>query len=333
MTTRQALPGLLAGALGLAAGMYGFVTEQPFAGVIAGLFALAATATCVRLASRLEDEVLLRHGLADDLDAGAADDTGGDADIADQAPPGGDDGGRDTDAPAPPYRDDERNGGGGRGTDAPAPVDAGRERAGGSEENDPDRRGRRDTTPSGDEPDPEVELDVEPLIEPLVQSFALPIDESAGLADHETGLFNETFFHVVLENRIAAARRHLRPVAVVLLEVVHGLPRDVPAAVEPGGVADILMETLREADTACRLRDGQFALLLEDTPETGAIWTVERIRRQLVATTDGVTVWAGIACYPAHALTIETVLVAAEQALLAAREWRQDRIEVATASE
>ena len=185
---------------------------------------------------------------------------------------------------------------------------------------------------------PEPELPEPELPEPelMVGSLpsTLPTDEgSAALADLETGLFNENFFHVVLETRIASARRHLRPLAVVLIDVVHGLANDEPEPLDPCGVADVLMETLRDADTACRLDNGYFALLLEDTPETGAIWTVERIRRQLVADQDGVTVWAGIACYPAHALAVDSVLDAADRALIAAREWRQDRIEVATATE
>lgn len=158
-------------------------------------------------------------------------------------------------------------------------------------------------------------------------------DSPDSLIDKRTGLFSESFFRVALESRIAAARRHLRPVAMVLLEVVEGLPTDEPTSAEATLVADTIKDTLREADTSCRLRSGYFALLLEDTPENGAIWTVERIRRQLVASRDGLTVWAGVACYPAHAFSPEEILLAAERALVSAREWRQDRIEVAAAAE
>jgi two-component system cell cycle response regulator len=158
-------------------------------------------------------------------------------------------------------------------------------------------------------------------------------DEPAELIDPATGLFSESFFLVALDSRIAAARRHLRPIAMVLIEVVEGLPTDDPSDVEATIVAETIKETLREADTACRLRNGYFALLLEDTPENGAIWTVERIRRQLAELRDGLTVWAGVACYPAHAFSSDEILIASEQALVAAREWRQDRIEVAAAAE
>ncbi len=153
--------------------------------------------------------------------------------------------------------------------------------------------------------------------------------DSDPLIDQSTGLFSENFFLVALESRIAAARRHLRPVAIVILEVVEGLPGNDPVPTEADVVTEAIKATLREADTACRLRNGDFALLLEDTPENGAIWTVERIRRYLADRTANLTLWAGVACYPAHAFGPNEVLEAADTALEAAREWRQDRIEVA----
>ncbi len=152
------------------------------------------------------------------------------------------------------------------------------------------------------------------------------------LTDAETNLFNEDFFTVALESRVAAARRHLRPLAMVLVEVVEGLPTD-PRPFDATTVAARIRETIREADIPCRLRSGYFAILLEDTPENGAIWTVERIRRQLTEANEGLTVWAGIACYPAHAFSTSEIVAAADQALVTAREWPQDRIEVAAAGE
>ena len=41
--------------------------------------------------------------------------------------------------------------------------------------------------------------------------------------------------------------------------------------------------------------------------------------------------WAGVACYPAHGFTTDEILDRADNALDMAREWRQDRIEVASA--
>jgi len=156
-------------------------------------------------------------------------------------------------------------------------------------------------------------------------------DDDASLTDDATGLFNEQFFRVSLDTRVSAARRHLRPVAVVLVQVSQGVREGAPEPVAPDLVAEGVRATLRDADTACRLDDGRFALILEDAPENGAVWTVERVRRALAVVRPGQTLWAGIACYPAHAFDAWELYDRAEKALEAAREWHQDRIEVATA--
>jgi GGDEF domain-containing protein len=169
-------------------------------------------------------------------------------------------------------------------------------------------------------------LDNESELEPVED-----IDGEGSLTDASTGLFNEQFFRVSLDTRVSAARRHLRPVAVVLVQVSEGVREGAPSPVAPDLVAEGVRATLRDADTACRLDDGRFALILEDTPENGAVWTVERVRRALALERPGQTLWAGIACYPAHAFDAWDLFDRAANALEAAREWHQDRIEVATA--
>jgi len=155
--------------------------------------------------------------------------------------------------------------------------------------------------------------------------------QADALTDGATGLFSEGYFTVALDARIASARRNLKPVAVVVMEIIQGLNEALPQPVDPARVAQCIKATIREADTACRLLDGGFALVLEDTAENGAIWTVERIRRSLTGADPALTMWAGVACYPAHGFTAEEILDRADLALDMAREWRQDRIEVASA--
>lgn len=191
-------------------------------------------------------------------------------------------------------------------------------------------------------PTPTVVLPNTPPLDDGVPGVPLPPTATGGpaarssresdlLADPQTGLFSEGYFRVALDARISAARRHLRPVAVVILDVVQGLDSGRPVAADPKLVAESIAATVRDADTACRMDDGRFALVLEDTPENGAIWTVERVRRRLAEAAPGQTLWAGVACYPAHAFDSDEILAQTEQALQAAREWRQDRIEVAVA--
>ena len=157
-----------------------------------------------------------------------------------------------------------------------------------------------------------------------------PVDPNAAeLTDPETGLYGEGYFLASVEQRISAARRHLRPVAVALVEVVLDPSAAEPTHADATAVTDAIAATLRDADTACRLSDGRFAVILEDTPENGAIWTIERIRRRLAESVDMCTLWAGLSCYPAHGFDTNEILSQAELALTAARDWPQDRIEVA----
>jgi len=141
------------------------------------------------------------------------------------------------------------------------------------------------------------------------------------LHESESGLLNEAYFRAALPNRVATARRVLRPISVVLSRIA------TPEHARQ--VAFGLLDTLRESDTACRLDDGGFALILEDTPENGAVWTMERLRRLLSDQGTDVVIWAGVASYPAHALEAPSLVHLAERALADATQWAQSRIEVA----
>ena len=163
---------------------------------------------------------------------------------------------------------------------------------------------------------------------------AAPVARPAGddITDPDTGVFTQVFFDASLGKRISAARRGLRPLTVAMMEVVEHVGEPGMTQTTPKPVAEILVEVLREADTVARMDSGVFAVLLEDTPENGAIWTLERIRRKISEDLQGCTVRAGMSCYPAYAFDAKQLVDQSLAALDAAREWRQDRIEVTTAS-
>ena len=143
------------------------------------------------------------------------------------------------------------------------------------------------------------------------------------LRDADTGLLNEDYFRAALPNRVATARRVLRPISIAILALE-------PEESSPG-VAYALQDTLRDSDTACRLGDGRFALLLEDTPEDGAVLTLERLRQLLADQGVDVQLWGGVAAYPAHALEAGELLALAEGALADARGTEGGGIGVAPA--
>jgi GGDEF domain-containing protein len=140
------------------------------------------------------------------------------------------------------------------------------------------------------------------------------------LRDADSGLLNEAYLRAALPNRVATARRALRPLSLGLVVI------DEQAATQ---LTFALLDTLRESDTACRMNDGGFAVLLEDTPDSGAAWTIERVRRLLVEQGIESPMWAGIASYPAHALEAHDLLRLAVLALHDAQLWDTSRIEIA----
>ena len=116
---------------------------------------------------------------------------------------------------------------------------------------------------------------------------------------------------------------------MALFEVVDGLPDGPVIPSDPKVVTAMIRATLRTSDVAARMGDGAYGLMLEDTPEDGAVWAVERLRRSLGTKPGSRTVRAGVACYPGQALTPTDILDAARSAFAVAQEWPQDRIEVA----
>jgi diguanylate cyclase (GGDEF)-like protein len=160
----------------------------------------------------------------------------------------------------------------------------------------------------------------EPAPEPVVVDAASNAPtQSAPLLDPETGLPDRHFFELALAGRVAAARRHLWPVTIVLLDI--GLQPDAEENPESqahalASFATLLRQTLREADIACRLGGTTMGLILEDTAEEGGVWTAQRLQ---IALSKDVTrvrrLAAGVASYPSHGLRPDEVLTRAEQAL------------------
>ena len=138
------------------------------------------------------------------------------------------------------------------------------------------------------------------------------------LVDDETGLPDQRFFELALEGRVAAARRHLWPVTLVLVHLeIDVPPGDEHAEAEAlASFSVLLRRTLREADIACRLSGTRFAMILEDTAEEGAVWTAERLQIGLARNTGHITrLSAGVASYPTHAMQANEMLSQADDAL------------------
>ncbi len=165
--------------------------------------------------------------------------------------------------------------------------------------------------------------------------FAPPLDPESTI-DAGSGLLDQQFFRVLVQQRVAAARRHLQPLAVVIFEVDGLDHNDLLACDDALGVlGSIVVRTLRESDAACRVGATMAAAILEDTAEAGAVWATERIRGILHQAEPPVqfTISAGVACYPTHALSATELIDRAGCALDTARAHGRDRLEIASGDE
>lgn len=120
--------------------------------------------------------------------------------------------------------------------------------------------------------------------------------------------------HEAVSARLAVARRHLWPVAVVQLVV---LSSPGPDAEPPADLGRVLRRTLRESDSLFDVGNHHWILVLEDTDEQGGIWAIERLHEALDPK-GLLRLAAGIACYPSHALEAGGVLEGSALALTAA---------------
>jgi GGDEF domain-containing protein len=139
--------------------------------------------------------------------------------------------------------------------------------------------------------------------------------------DDLTGIYDSDFTRETLELRVIAARRFLRPLALVLFEAEGAGSNDVSAATAL---------TLREVDVLGRDSEtGAYALLLEDTSDAGAVEAVTRLRDRLDRVLAGQRFVAAVACYPTQGVAPVELLDRARTALYVARAAGGDQIEVA----
>ena len=154
--------------------------------------------------------------------------------------------------------------------------------------------------------------------------------------DPVSGLLRERHLPVVLQQVVATARRRVQPVSVVFWEL-DGLAGAEQATREKAltALSAVAWRTLRESDAVFRLGDTVAVAVLVDTAEPGARIVAERVRDALrtSAVGDALTVSAGIACYPTHALDAAELVGRAGRALELARDAGHERDHVAIAEQ
>lgn len=169
----------------------------------------------------------------------------------------------------------------------------------------------------------------------------------AQLSRHDalTGLANRRFFDEYLAEQIAVARRHQRPLALVLCDVdeFKRYNDHYDHYGHPAGdaclrlVAQALQSCChRPADKAARYGGEEFALILPDTEEAGAVRIAESVRQAVAqlglphakaSTVRHVSISSGVAILPLDTpLNAPQLVSAADRSLYRAKQLGRNRV-------
>lgn len=160
--------------------------------------------------------------------------------------------------------------------------------------------------------------------------------QALAATDAKTGLYNARYLYEFLAQSLAESRHSGEPVSVLMLDVDHFHQFNERYGHDAGDlalqrVAESLRRTLRERDVACRYGGEEFVVVLQ-AAEAQALAAAERLRRQvatmppITATGGRITCSIGVATYPTHASTAESLLKAADIALYEAKRAGRDAV-------
>ena len=163
------------------------------------------------------------------------------------------------------------------------------------------------------------------------------------MVDELTQLKNRRTFEQAFETMLSRAKRRRGPLSLIITDIdrfkrlndTYGHPFGDLVLQE---VSAVLRRAVRQVDLAARWGGEEFAILLEDSAETGALQLAERIRQDVAALTFehetgpvSLTLSLGIASYPDDARTQADLLARADEALFYAKENGRNRAVVASA--
>jgi diguanylate cyclase (GGDEF)-like protein len=161
--------------------------------------------------------------------------------------------------------------------------------------------------------------------------------EQLSATDPLTGLFNRRRMMEALENEVRRSRRLKHTFAVIMADVDY-FKRYNDAHGHPAGdavlkrLAEVLRETTRDVDLVARYGGEEFFVLMPETEGEGAADVADRVRERLAAEQlpgGGVTLSFGVAEFPAHGDSGETLIAIADAALYQAKREGRDRVVVA----
>ncbi len=166
--------------------------------------------------------------------------------------------------------------------------------------------------------------------------------ERQAVRDPLTGLFNRRYMVETLDRELIRARRAEQPLSLVMLDIDHFKQINDN---DGHGAGDVLLEAVgaqlqkfvRGDDVVCRYGGEEFAIILPGMTADVTGRRIEFLRQEIKALSviyqgrplNQVTVSAGIAAFPLHGVTRESLMRATDRALYRSKQEGRDRITVA----
>ena len=183
---------------------------------------------------------------------------------------------------------------------------------------------------------------VEPCAIALENAILFQRTEQLTITDDLTKLFNSRYLNLYLGREIKRCKRHGIPLSVIFLDLdgFKGINDQYGHLAGSGTLTEVgavLAEGVRESDILARYGGDEFVVVLPETPASGALVIAERLRRaieenhflQVQGLSARISASFGIAAYPDHALTPESLIQKADQAMYRVKEREKNGIEVA----
>lgn len=157
------------------------------------------------------------------------------------------------------------------------------------------------------------------------------------IRDPLTGLYNRRYLEESVERELNRAQRRKSAVSVLMVDIdhfrrfneTHGHQGADEALARFGAM---LKESIRKEDIACRFGGEEFVLLLPDCHHEDGIVRADELCRKVADSPIGFTLSIGVAEWPLHGLTWNTVLRTADQALYQAKANGRNTVHSPTGS-
>jgi len=166
--------------------------------------------------------------------------------------------------------------------------------------------------------------------------------EQQAVTDPLTGLWNRRYMAETLDREVSRARRFGHPISLIILDIddfkqINDHRGHMQGDMVLENVADLVRQATRSIDVAARYGGDELALILVETGREGAAILGERLGERMRSAevplreggSMGVTISVGVATIPDSAEDLDSLVDAADRALLRAKRAGKNQIRAA----